>query len=315
MFSKHGSSKHKSSGRHSEKTKTSSRATQKAIGAREEPSKISEPWTKQESAQSDVSEGSPEPMLENLPPPSFLFQVNQLPINQNYPIRSDPFGHSLPPMNRNRYDTQVAGHLYRWTSNGKIARATGLDYYNNAIRDRSGQPLTTYSTRTVFWCNNWIQYLVTEGDASARDMEEAEFPDSAWWALSFDHDNDKRVSRVTESAVNPILNGVGGEGAKWVSDLGLSAYVPRDGEPAQGLSGNLATLFGMVAMSCSAQRFDSVMAGDPLRGNTWRGHARRDGRTDERAVVVHIYLDPDNQFGSTRYTLRELEWRGPPLIR
>ncbi|CZT43180.1 uncharacterized protein RSE6_03177 [Rhynchosporium secalis] len=149
-----------------------------------------------------------------------------------------------------------------------------------------------------------LQYSIATIDARLEDMDRAQWPESHWFPLDFRHDHDRLVSRVDEGAREPYLAGVN---ANWIDQLGLSNFAPRYGEPAEGLSGNLATIFGMIAMSCSEDRFDSVMGRDPWRGNVWRGHSHRDGRTDDRGVVVRIYFDPDNSLGSTEESLDYLQ--------
>ncbi|KAG4434692.1 hypothetical protein IFR05_009838 [Cadophora sp. M221] len=255
----------------------------------------------------DVLESEP----EEITPPSFLFQVNQLPVDDSngVPPRTTEGGVWIPPIYRAGFGTQSAGNLYRWNPNGRITLATDCTWHHNGFRSRSGQRLGAYSTRTVFWCNPWAQFMVATEDASDRDMADSDDPHNIWWPLSFDHDG--AISRVMESAESPYL---AGSGPAWIADLGLSSYIHREDDSAsEGLSGNLATLFGIIAMSCSAKNFDSLLP-RALRDNNWRGHDRRDGRSDERGVVVRIYLDPENPLGSTMVTLPDLEANGPALI-
>ncbi|KAH7323994.1 hypothetical protein BKA65DRAFT_511855 [Rhexocercosporidium sp. MPI-PUGE-AT-0058] len=242
---------------------------------------------------------------------SFLFQVNQLPIDDGngVPLRTTAGGYWIPPIYMNGFGPQSIGNLYRWNSNGRIRLATDCPW-NNGFRSRSGELIRTYSTRTVFWCNPWSQFMVATGDASDRNMADSEHPHNVWWPLSFEHDGG--ISRVTESAQSPYLFGTGPD---WIAGLGLRSYKHReDDRAAEGLSGNLATLFGIIAMSCSAGSFDNLLP-RALRDNIWLGHNHQDGRSDKRGVVVHIYLDPENPDGSTADTLSFFEFDGPPLIR
>lgn len=116
--------------------------------------------------------------------------------------------------------------------------------------------------------------MVATGDASTRDMEDADEPHNRWWPLTFEHDG--TISRVVESGENQYL---AGSGPAWIADLGLDSHVPRHAPPAGGLSGNLAILFGIIAMSCPARHFNNVLVADrALRHHRWLGHGRGDGR-------------------------------------
>ncbi|CZS89557.1 uncharacterized protein RCO7_02529 [Rhynchosporium graminicola] len=293
MSSRHGSKK--PSGRHGEKSSGSSKrrevegyASSYTLSGPSDARQNAEPqWDDQNETQSNVLGNVPGSESEAVPAPTFLFQVNQLPINEDLPPRIDSHGHSIPPMLRHEWGAQVAGRIHRWTSDGRIARASNCQWSNSqrANCDRSRQPITIFYARL-------------------EDMDRAQWPESHWFPLDFRHDHDRLVSRVDEGAREPYLAGVN---ANWIDHLGLSNFAPRYGEPAEGLSGNLATIFGMIAMSCSEDRFDSVMGRDPWRGNVWRGHSHRDGRTDDRGVVVRIYFDPDNSLGSTEESLDYLQ--------
>lgn len=222
--------------------------------------------------QPETSEDAPESEPQEVPPPSFLFQVNQLPVDDNgIPPRTTEGGVWIPPIYRAAFGPQSAGNLYRWNPNGRITLATDCTWHNG-FRSGSGERIRTYSTRTVFWCNPWAQFMVATGDASDRDMADSDHPHNIWWPLSFDHDG--AISRVMENAGSPYL---AGSGPAWIADLGLSSYTHCEDRPSEGLSGNLATLFGIIAMSCSARHFDNLLT-RALRYNNWLGHDRRDGR-------------------------------------
>ncbi|KAH9215887.1 hypothetical protein DL95DRAFT_435416 [Leptodontidium sp. 2 PMI_412] len=246
--------------------------------------------------------------------------INQLPINDDTSAggvapRSSDNGSWIPPVYSNGFGPQVTGNLYRWESNGTISPALDCQWVNGSFMsretaERDSHEIQLYCTRTVFWCDPWAQFMVATGDSSSRHMQHSEEPHNRWWPLTFEHD--RAMSRVVESGPSQYL---AGSGAAWIADLGLLSHVPRRAPAATGLSGNLAILMGIIALSCPAEYFDTVLTTDrPLRRNRWRGHNRGDGRSNERGVVVHIYLDPENPLGSTMSTLPDLEADGPAII-
>ncbi|KAH7389025.1 hypothetical protein BKA64DRAFT_128083 [Cadophora sp. MPI-SDFR-AT-0126] len=251
---------------------------------------------------------------------SFLFQVNQLEVNDDTTAggvapRVNENGNWIPPVFSNGFGAQTAGYLYRWNANGSVSRANDCQWYNGtfwmtATENSPSQQLTTYCTRTVFWCDPWAQFMFATGDASTRDMENSTHPHNHWRHLTFE--NDGPVSRIVESGENQYL---AGSGSAWIADLGLTSHVHRHAPAAGGLSGSLAITLGIIAMSCPASSFDTMLVMDRAwRHHRWRGHRRGDGRSDHRGVVVHIYLDPANPTGSTFNTLHDLEAEGTPLI-
>lgn len=55
--------------------------------------------------------------------------------------------------------------------------------------------------------------------------------------------------------------------------LGLEAYTDADAPQHGGLSGNLAILIGLIALSCRSRDFDTVLLVDRAWQNFhWRGH-------------------------------------------
>ncbi|KAH7389022.1 hypothetical protein BKA64DRAFT_127984 [Cadophora sp. MPI-SDFR-AT-0126] len=302
-----GSSSHKSRASGRSSTKTSGKSKRKHSDAKSYTSSgpSNEP-------QPDASEEALESGSEEVPQPTFLFQVNQLPIDVDsaHAYRTNDSGSWNPPIYRDGFGPQIAGNLYRWDASGSITLATDCQWYNGTFWSRSRQQVATYCTRTVFWCNPFAQFMVATGDASSRNMADSDEPHNRWWPLTFEYDGD--ISRVTESAEGQYLSG---SGPGWIADLGLSSYVPREStRPAGGLSGNLATLFGIISMSCSHRHFDSMIT-HVLRDHRWRGHSHRDGRSDQRGVVVHIYYDPENTGGSNWETIPYIEFEGSPLVR
>lgn len=163
---------------------------------------------------------------------SFLFVVNELPINDDISSngrqpRVDDYGRWLPPIYSNGFWAQQPGRVYRWTD-GNITPATGY-YYNGGGWTPNNYPLTEHRTTTMFFCNRWTGHLTANGDASIRDIYNPMDPNSKWWPLTFRWDG--TLSRVEEVGDQLYL---AGSGARWISQLGLSNY-QYDGAPVSYL--------------------------------------------------------------------------------
>ncbi|CZR56496.1 uncharacterized protein PAC_06384 [Phialocephala subalpina] len=253
---------------------------------------------------------------ETWPPPSFLFSINTLPVNDEpseggEPPRVNENGRWYPPIRRNGFGPQIPGEqLYRWAEGGKISLADDCQLYEGMWWSRDSVPLAEYRASTMFYCSDFTQFLVATGDASMRHMDEAEDPHNRWWPLTFRHDGS--LSQVEEVGQEQNLAGTG----PWVNALGLRSYRNRRTSASSGgLAGNVAVIIGLIAFSCKSEDLRTVLLTDRAwhRGR-WRGHSREDGRIDERGVVVTIYIDPENDQGSISETIYELEWGGGALL-
>lgn len=249
------------------------------------------------------------------PPTSFLFVVNELPVNED-PYeggaipRPDEYGRWLPPTSRAGFSPQIPGRMFRW-SDASIASANGCQWYNGNGWGPGNIPLTPYRTTSMFWCNEWTQFLTADGDVSTRDMGSSPIPLHRWYPLTFDHDG--TLSRVGEAFEGQYLAGTG---AHWMRQLGLSSHDPHHAHQSTGLAGNLPTVIGLVAFSCRAANLDAVLLNDRAwRHYDWRGHNRAHGRDEGRGIVVNTYLDPDNLQGSSNDTLYPLEYSGGAILR
>ena len=228
--------------------------------------------SKEPSTSSTQSESQPDPIW---PPVSFLFVVNELPANEDFPPRSDADGRWLPPIYGAGFSPQVPGHVYRW-SNGVITAAPGYQWYEGSGWSPSNTQLVTYRVNTVFYCNQWYHFFAAEGDASAWDIANSPFPNNRWYALSFRHHGG--LSRIDLFGSQQTL---AGSGAGWLNQLGLSAYDNLDptAPQAAGLTGNLAILVALIAFSCRYQDLNTVLLNDRAwRNYQWRSHGRQHGR-------------------------------------
>ncbi|PQE24184.1 hypothetical protein CJF31_00002416 [Rutstroemia sp. NJR-2017a BVV2] len=256
-------------------------------------------------------------------PTSFLLVVNELSVNENpydggIPPRTNEHGYWLPPIHSAGFGQQIPGRLFRW-SQGNITDLynTGYQWYNggwwHTSNDRVTTLLTHYETTSLFWCNDFTQFLMLETDATTQDIETAEHPHNRWYPLTFH--NTGRVSRVAAAGDQYLA----GNRAWWIDRLGLEAYRSLERHTpvaVSGLGGRIATIFALVAFSCrdADELYTILTSHDWCRG--LRNHHRaHHGRRHERGVVVSIYLDPDNPVGSTTAALRDLEWDGDPILR
>lgn len=280
-------------------------------------------------------ESASESATEPVPQTTFVFAVNELPLNDDpnncgvAPLHNGN-GRWIPPVYSNGFGSQTAGRLYRWNSDGSVTSARDCQWYEGQVWSSASELLTVYNTRTVFWCNGWAQFMLATGDASTRDVATSDHPHNRWWPLTFRHDDTPlALSRVEELGEEQYL---AGSGRQFIADFGLGAYTPRDAPRSGGLAGNLAIIIALIAFSCQAARLDTVLLEHRAwRGRRWHSHGRSDGRKfptvikdillisipglDERGVVVSIFLDPDNPEGSTWDSIAALEWEGGPLIR
>ncbi|KAH8592835.1 hypothetical protein B0O99DRAFT_689384 [Bisporella sp. PMI_857] len=247
------------------------------------------------------------------PQTSFLFVVNELPINEDSGVtpRYDENGRWLPPLLSNAFAPQIPGRVYRWTD-GAITRADGYEWFQGEGWTPQRLRLDSYRTTAMFYCNPWTQHLMAECDPSREDMITADHPNNRWWPFTFRHRG--ALSDVTYGTEEQYL---AGSSARWINHLGLNDYVHQESETplADGLAGNLATVIALIAFSCRRSDWHDILMHDRAWWNyRWRGHNRRHGRTEQRGLVATVYYDPENTQGSTRDNLYAIEWNERPLL-
>lgn len=212
------------------------------------------------------------------PPTTFLFAVNELPLNEDpdqggVAPRVNENGRWVPPTLSAGFWPPIPGRMFRWTD-GSITPANDYQWYNGNGWGPGNIQLTHYRTTSMFWCNEWTQFLIADGDVSTRDIATSLFPDNRWYPLTFDHDG--TLSRVGTSYEHQHL---AGSGANWIGPLGLSAHNNRHAHQSTGLAGNLATVIGLIAFSCQANELGTVLLTDRAwRHYDWMGHNRAHGR-------------------------------------
>jgi hypothetical protein len=212
---------------------------------------------------------------------SFLFAVNELPLNEEVsdggvPPRTDRYGRWAPPISSKAFRAQRPGRLYRWKNGGTVSTAADCHYYEGEWLSKNATPLTVYRKATMFYCNPWYQFVIATGDVSTRDMNKGLFPDDRWWHLTFRHSG--TLSRVDVRSEEQYL---AVNGSQWLRDLGLTSNANYDESAPEsgGLSGNLAIIIGLVAFTCRAAEFDDILQYDRAwHHRKWNGHLRPHGR-------------------------------------
>jgi len=279
---------------------------------------------------------------------SFIFIINELPTNDNPDVpgglhpRLDEHHRWLPPNVAVGFQAQKPGRAYRWTG-GVVQEATEYRWYegwiegpppaNGTLVTQDNNMLACYKTATVFFCNQFNNFMTTPGDASARNIVDAD-PEESWHPLTFLHETceDGYISQVEHGGDQQYLAAPGGS---LVNQLLPQAYdyphIPEtydyqqgDGDQgyecppnSKGLAGNLAILIALVAFSCRNSRDlrGALTADHAWHNRRWDPHNRPSGRRDGRGVVVTIFFDPANPSGSTPEYLEEYEYGGHAVFR
>lgn len=222
--------------------------------------------------------------------PSFLFSVNRQELNEDREQGGIPTDEQIdpktllwsPPVYGIGFGQQSTGTVYRW-QDGQVSRAT--DVSNGTAG------LTQFKAVTMFWCNPFNQFVVTDGDVRFRNLPDSPTPQDRWYPLSFHHLD--TVSYLDFAGEYPYL---AGNRAGFIRRLGLESYQNQeDNAPrAGGLAGNLAMLVGLIAFSCRTADLDRVLIDDKAwRHHEWRGHERRHGRKSNVKVrpVVPVLIN------------------------
>ena len=191
----------------------------------------------------------------------------------------DPItGYWSPPLYANGFGEQTAGTWYRW-DDGRVSRATDVP---------ANAGLTLFQAVTMFYCNPWTQFVVTDGDVISRNVADGLPPQDRWYPLGFHHLG--TVSYLDFAAEHLVL---AGNRAGFIERLGLESYQNRDEHPprAGGLAGNLAMLIALIAFSCRRRDLDAVLINDRAwRNHEWRGHHRPDGRKFGNEVMPVVFV-------------------------
>jgi hypothetical protein len=210
--------------------------------------------------------------------PSFLFSVNRQELNEDPEEGGIPPNQQIdpntllwsPPAYRAGFGQQRPGTMYRW-HDGQVSRATDAP---------NGAGLTLFKAVTMFYCNPFNQFVVTDGDVRFRDLPSSPAPQDRWYPLCFHH-----LDKVSYLDFAGEYTYLAGNRAGFIRGLGLDSYKNQeDNAPrARGLAGNLAMLIGLIAFSCRTGDLDRVLIDDKAwRYHEWRGHDRRHGRKSSR---------------------------------
>ena len=181
--------------------------------------------------------------------------------------QADAFGYWTPPLHSAGFYPQVPSRVYRWR-HGRITSAEGYQWYGGNGWGPANVQLESYRTSTMFYCNH-LHFLTANGDASTPEVTAD--PMHRWNALAFRHNG--AVSQIFDGGE---LEGLAGNESPWVRALGLEAYADHgSGYTSEGLTGNLAHILALVAMSCRREDL-----GHGLRAwhdYQWTGHGRPHG--------------------------------------
>jgi len=165
--------------------------------------------------------------------------------------------------------------MFRWTD-GVVASADDC-WYDDAVGwGRSNATLRPFRSTSIFWSNNWTQYLYAEFDVTTSSMAAAEFPFNRWHSLQFDHDG--TISRLGTYYHHQYL---AGSHASWIDPLGLSNHINPELNAWTSLAGNLATVIGLMAFSCGADELEHVLP-NAWRDRQWVAHGRSHGSKQRR---------------------------------
>ncbi len=225
--------------------------------------------SKQQQSESEYPEGVYESESEvEPPPPSFLFAVDGLTLNEDYTNggvtpRVDGDGLWLPPVYSAGFGGQNPGTIYRWN---------GGDISTSGIPNASS--LQLYKMTTMFWCNSFRQFVAAHGDATTRDIANEDL-EHQWHPINFHHE--ETLSRIDYAGELYLV----GNRATFSPQLGLTSYESNEDDApiAEGLAGDLAMLVALVAFSCKRRELSRVLIDDRAWSSyRWMGHNRSPGR-------------------------------------
>lgn len=220
-----------------------------------------------------------------------MFICNELPTNDN-PEHQGSIqaryvdGRWRPPREVRGFFQQAPGWVYRW-SDGVVSFAS--DY---AWSSRNTIPGTAdgriynasmdvfpeyYRAATVFYCNRFDLFFTTRGDASTKNMDQADIEDD-WYPLTFSHDH--HITRLEHAGDQHHLDV---RAASWIDQLLPNNYrrsSPSHDTVHKGLGGVLPIAVSLVAFSCETRdELHRVLMEDMAwNGRTWRPHSRPSGR-------------------------------------
>lgn len=253
----------------------------------------------------------------------FLFVVNELILDPEYPRAADRWGNLTPPETWDAYESEKPGCVFRYRnglvtpeeafiwhrpSQGMPGRVGYWDVYS----DEGGHAvpvfhsLYAYSTVTMFNCGPFLPCVYGTGDVSEDD---GEF--DGWRALHFHH-----MNGVSQASPNGGSKCVAGRKARFIGELLPTVYTNHDPDspPSRGMGGQAGLVIALMALSQSPGQIDAAFRHSKWDNNQWTGH-RHDvawpSTGDEpRGVIVHIALDTEERDEVHVGAIREFEWQG-----
>ncbi|KAK6075500.1 hypothetical protein SCUP515_05933 [Seiridium cupressi] len=233
---------------------------------------------------------------------NFLFVVNELNLNPEYPPAADRWGNIIPPETPNGYAQETVGQVFRYR-NGRVTLEEIYIWYRPDLGDRGDigywtqdtdeagnalpvfNPLTAYSTFSIFNCGPFLPCVYGIGDVSE---DQGDFDGCR--ALHFHH-----TGGVSQASPNGSCKYVAGRNASFIDGLISAAYrnVEAHAPRSTGLGGEVGLIIGCMALSQSPGTVD-----------------RPTSVQDPRGVLVHIALDPSGDLGTSAEEISDFEWYG-----
>lgn len=230
---------------------------------------------------------------------SFLFIVNELATN-DHPEHERSItarnvdGRWRPPREIRGFFKQAPGRVYRW-SDGIVSVAhnyiwsskdTILGVADGRIYDPASHCFPEYYRgATMFYCNRFDLFFSARGDASTRNMEQADSEDD-WYPLTFSHDYD--LTRLEHSGDEAHVDA---SEASWIDQLVPNNYrkpSSKHDSIHKGLAGCIPIAISLEAFSCENRgELHSVLIKDKAWARrTWYGH----NRSSRRKHIIYNYL-------------------------
>ncbi|KAI1865339.1 uncharacterized protein JN550_008387 [Neoarthrinium moseri] len=259
---------------------------------------------------------------------NFLFVVNELNLDLDFPTSADQWGNPLPPETWDGYVEESQGRVFRY-KNGVVTvediytwhrpgpgLAGSIGWWSQNT-DETGNPihefqaLDPYSTFSVFNCGPFLPCIFGGGDVTVHGDDEF----YGWRALHFIHEGG--VSQASPNGSHKI---VAGRNAGFIDGLLPRAYrnTNTHAPVSQGLGGHIGIVIALMALSQRRGAIDAAFARSHWHNNRWTG--QRDPAAwptvqhDPRGVLVYIALESDGRPGSYEDDIQDFEWGGIAVV-
>ncbi|KAJ9139416.1 hypothetical protein NKR23_g7922 [Pleurostoma richardsiae] len=267
------------------------------------------------------------------PSVTFLFVVNELIPNQQYPRANfDQWGSRLPPGHPDAYIGEESSLVFKYTSvtpdSCSIQRMPEYSWYRTG-RDQPGSICTwdqtgehisiteyhLYKTCTVFRGWRFLPLMFMYNDATITELDNSDVGTMLHAVHLRPRDSNPGVSEVVTRASLYAA----GRSADWIPSLLPLKYANpfADAPHSRGLAGELPVILGLMGLSQPPGQGtidDAFMRGFWRDDKKWRCPLTHNQDAipgpdqDPRALLVQVCFDPENPTGSNEQTLSSLEW-------